>query len=274
MLHKEVIIDTDIGSDVDDAFALVFALKSKEIKIRAVLTNNSLVREKAKIVNAFDKNLKVFHGIEVDKGLITTTIRGEDKSLPLKENLDFFKNKKLTYISLGALSNLAFLIDKGIEFEEVYIMGGSLKYDYEGNKRKVKEWNLNCDLSSSLKVFSSNLKITLVPLDSTWNLKLKEEHITMLKNDPKRNSVLLYKHLEEMRKFLEERFGLKNKIPVLHDPFTVYVSFGKNFFVRKKLKLSLLQNGFLQESAFGKEMDVIIKSDNAFLNFFIRRLLE
>jgi len=33
---RRVILDTDIGSDVDDALALALALKSKEIKLEAV----------------------------------------------------------------------------------------------------------------------------------------------------------------------------------------------------------------------------------------------
>lgn len=47
----KVIIDTDIGTDVDDAFALVFGLMRPELDIRAIVTSRSEVKQRAAIVS-------------------------------------------------------------------------------------------------------------------------------------------------------------------------------------------------------------------------------
>jgi len=106
MKKNRIIIDTDIGSDIDDAYALVFALNSPEIEIKAILTNNSNVERKAQIARAFTEEIPIFKGIENDKGVLTTTIGDRNYSPPsVKDNLSFFKDRDLTYVSLGALSN-------------------------------------------------------------------------------------------------------------------------------------------------------------------------
>lgn len=49
MLRKQVVIDTDIGDYIDDAFALSFALNSPEIEIKAIFTNNRHEKIRAQI---------------------------------------------------------------------------------------------------------------------------------------------------------------------------------------------------------------------------------
>jgi len=50
---EKVIIDTDIGDDVDDAFALALAVKSPELEILGVTTTFGDTETRAKIVDRF-----------------------------------------------------------------------------------------------------------------------------------------------------------------------------------------------------------------------------
>jgi len=45
-----VIFDTDIGSDIDDTWALMFLLKSQELKPKLILTETGNTTYRAKIV--------------------------------------------------------------------------------------------------------------------------------------------------------------------------------------------------------------------------------
>lgn len=276
MARNKIIFDTDIGSDIDDAYALVFALNSPEIEIKAILTNNSNVEIKAQIARAFTEKIPIFKGIENDKGVLTTTIETKDYvPLSLEENLDFFKEEDLVYVSLGSLSNLAFFLRQGIKFKKVIIMGGSIKFDYKGREKKVKEWNLGCDVSATREVFNSNLDILLVPLDITWDFELNEENIKKIKENDKKTSLLLTKHLNEMREYLYKNFNIESKKPVLHDPLAVYASFDNKLFSFNKLKLDVDKEGFLNVDENGKDVRVINNLEKEdFINLFMERILK
>ncbi len=276
MEKNKIVFDTDIGSDIDDAYALVLALNSPEIEIKAILTNNSNVEVKAQIARAFTKRIPIFKGVEKDKGVLTTTIGDKEyKPHPLEKNLDFFKEDDLIYVSLGSLSNLAFFLKNGIKFKKVIIMGGSIRFDYKGRDKKVKEWNLGCDIDATREVFNSDLDILLVPLDITWNLELNEENIEKIKMSSKQTSILLTKHLNEMREYLFKKFNIASKKPVLHDPLAVYASFENKLFSSINLNLSIDKEGFLNIDENGKNIEVINKLEkDKFINLFIERILK
>lgn len=279
MVKTRIIFDTDIGSDIDDAYALVFALNSLEIEIKAILTNNSNVERRAQIAKEFigdTKKIPIFKGIENDKGVLTTTIGTKDyKPLLLEKNLDFFRDENLVYVSLGALSNLAFFLRNGIKFKKVVIMGGSLRLDYKGRNKKVREWNLSCDIDATREVFNSDSNILLVPLDVTWDLELKESDIEKIKKNDKKTSILLTKHLNEMREYLYKKFDIRSKRPVLHDPLAVYASFNNSLFSSDKLNLTIDRDGFLNIDKKGKSVEVINKLEKEkFINFFMERILK
>jgi inosine-uridine nucleoside N-ribohydrolase len=275
MEKVSIVIDTDIGSDIDDAYALVFALNSPEINIKSIITNNSNVEKKAKIARKFAKNIPIFKGIENDKGVLTTSI-GEKSFSPdyFWNHLELFREPNLVYVSLGGLSNLAYFLDKGFKFKEIIIMGGSIEKDYKGRNRKIAEWNLNCDLASTKKVLNSESKIILVTLDSTWNLELNKDKLKEIELNDSPTSYLLNKHLEEMQEFLHKKFGIKEKKPVLHDPLAIYASFGKDFLSSKKLILKIENDGLLSIDKKGKKIETIIKCDNKFLDFFMERIIK
>src|ERR1035438_8568259 len=50
---EKIIIDTDIGDDVDDAFALALAVKSPELQVLGVTTTFGNTEARAKIVDRF-----------------------------------------------------------------------------------------------------------------------------------------------------------------------------------------------------------------------------
>src|ERR1019366_3462148 len=50
---EKIIIDTDIGDDVDDAFALAVAVKSPELQVLGVMTTFGDTVARAKIVDRF-----------------------------------------------------------------------------------------------------------------------------------------------------------------------------------------------------------------------------
>ena len=281
-MKKRIILDTDIGGDIDDAYALALALNSKEIIIEAIITNDTHAMERAKLasilVNSVGHKIPIFEGLNVGKGrLIETKLIENDsfKPLKLKDHLPFFKklfNSEISYVSIGSLSNIAFFLDKIPYLEDkahFLIMGGSIGVDYNGKPSVVAEWNIRNNINASKKVFTSKLNITLVSLDSTWDLKLSKQDIERI-NTVKRpiNSILSHM-LTSLRAFLKKEF-----YPVLHDPLTISLVFNKSFVQFKTCKLIINSEGkIIEDQKFGKEVKVAINSDKrAFIDFFLERI--
>ena len=84
-----VIIDTDIGDDIDDAFALALALKSPELKVLGVTTTFGNTEMRARLLDRYlqavgRSDIPVFAGPDDedgqpdDAGGICTTRTGEE----------------------------------------------------------------------------------------------------------------------------------------------------------------------------------------------------
>ena len=71
---RPVIIDSDIGDDITDTTAIIFALKSPELDIKALLSNNNHEKQRAlildKLVELAGKEIPVFQGVEGANGAL------------------------------------------------------------------------------------------------------------------------------------------------------------------------------------------------------------
>ncbi|MEA2016489.1 MAG: nucleoside hydrolase, partial [Actinomycetota bacterium] len=149
---EKIIIDTDVGTYYDDAFAILFALQSKEVKVEAITTVYGDVELRARIAR---KLLKIMGrtDISVAKGvgtpikgntlmfgwegenILTPQDRDDPELKPSPEHaVDLIISKikenpgEITLITLGAVTNVATAIIKERDIVEkvkrLIIMGG------------------------------------------------------------------------------------------------------------------------------------------------------
>jgi len=85
------------------------------------------------------------------------------------------------------LDKIPYLEDKA----HFLIMGGSIGVDYNGKPSVVAEWNIRNNINASKKVFTSKLDITLVSLDSTWDLKLSPWLMFLAESRTKTDSTII-----------------------------------------------------------------------------------
>ncbi len=282
MLKKQVIIDTDIGDDIDDAYALAFALNSPELEIKAVLTNNGYEKERAqiahKLIELAGKKVPVFQGVKGGKGRLSQKDFIKDSRFQpkkLEKSIKFFRKlfkNKSYYISLGSLTNVRFLLEN-IPFmkdkTKFFIMGGTIGTDYNGKKRLMAEWNIVSDIISSQKVFDSGADITMVGLDCTWNLKLVTKNVMKIE----KSEILLNKALNKLRSYWRRHYTRRNL--VLHDPLTIAILIDTSLAKFQDYKIYVDGRGrTIQNLENGKNVTVAIKLDKQkFLRFFMQRLL-
>lgn len=244
---KKVILDTDIGDDIDDSFALLLLLESHKFNCLGVTTvfRNSLKRAKMakQLIRSLGYDIKVYRGIDdplkqnIDH-LISKEIKEKekydedgkyifpqyDKSMENEkvedENaVDFIIRMIHTYphevtlIPIGPLTNIASAIKKDPTIvpliKEIRLMGAGLNLNFV-------EWNIFCDPDAAKIVFSSNInKIVAVTINVTSLTSLTEEEVNSLKNNNSKAIKLVYEAM--MKWFKHYEFSS----PVMHDPLTV-----------------------------------------------------
>ena len=199
MDKRKVIIDCDPG--IDDALAIILALKSKEIEVVGITTVSGNVESLQGAKNAL-KVLKLLGRLDIPvylgeskpikRELVTAQdTHGEDglgetfleevSSEYIRENgVDFILNtlknhENVSIIALGPLTNLCRAIEKDSEsfhrVKEIVSMGGA--YKSHGNCSPVAEFNYWVDPHGArefLKKF--NGEFTMVGLDITREIVL------------------------------------------------------------------------------------------------------
>ncbi|WP_415339375.1 nucleoside hydrolase [Clostridium perfringens] len=199
MDKRKVIIDCDPG--IDDALAIILALKSKEIEIVGITTVSGNVEslqgaknalKVLKLLGRLDIPVYLGEGKPVKRELVTAQdTHGEDglgetfleevSSEYIRENgVDFILNtlkdqENVSIIALGPLTNLCRAIEKDSEtfhrVKEIVSMGGA--YKSHGNCSPVAEFNYWVDPHGArefLKKF--NGEFTMVGLDVTREIVL------------------------------------------------------------------------------------------------------
>lgn len=250
MIKEKVIIDTDIGDDIDDTLALILAVNSPEIDVIGVATvyKNTLFRAKIArhILNVLGKqeiDVAAGENYPLEKKLNPFFNQNMINDIPRqftnyvnKEEINFLdstefylrkmssSNGLVTIISMGPLTNIATLLTKHPKIKDkikrIIVMGGA----YYLNQ---KEYNIVSDAIAAKVVFESGIDILAVGLDVSSKCQLKKEDLEQIKNH---GSIISNKLYGMIIKFMNYR----NHIPYLHDPLAVAVAINQSLVTTQK----------------------------------------
>jgi purine nucleosidase len=192
---KPVIFDTDIGTDIDDAYALAALIQRPELELLGVTTVSSDAVARARLAA---KLLQVAGGkwvaVPVYAGISTATqymkqVEWADgftsPSLHNDGGVDFMRRQinarpgEITLIAVGELTNVAALLNSepgiGKKIRAIALMGGAVYRGYAPGSKPEPEWNIKSNAAAAQAVFSSGVPLLVAPLDSTADLKLTPE---------------------------------------------------------------------------------------------------
>jgi inosine-uridine nucleoside N-ribohydrolase len=259
-----IIIDTDIGSYIDDAYALALALASPELDIKAITTVGGQAEDRAWIVCRFlshggFKPIPVAFGrepqpkSEIDwqiqyrrhPAVIFNRAQKPEKMSAVELMHHVLKKQKLTIIALGPLTNVARLLqdhpDDKAMIERIVLMGGSINVGYNG-KRPETEWNIKSDIGAARTVFTSGLPLTVVPLDAT--LKVRLHH--MQRDRVFAAHTLLTFQVQALHELWDD--PLNDDPTILHDPVAVAASFDQRLLSMQEMHLEIDDQGMTKAS--------------------------
>ena len=240
-----VIIDTDPG--VDDALAILLALRSPELKVEAITPVAGNVPLDFTLPNAL-KLVEIAGRTDVPvaggarhplvRQLITAShVHGnnglagvefpEPKIKPVAEKAPEMIRKivnanpgEISIVAVGPLTNVALALrddpDLAGKLRSIVIMGGSLS---GGNVTPAAEFNLYVDPEAARVVFDAGVTLTMVGLDVTRKVLFTDERLKALEVAKNPSGIAAAKIMAATLEHLNR--GPHPMIEAMHDPLTV-----------------------------------------------------
>jgi len=283
---ERIIIDTDIGDDVDDAFAVALALRSPELQILGISTTFGDTELRAKLLDRLlgevgRQDIAVVAGKASQTNNPFTQRKyaegGRYTKASHPEAVDFILEQirrypgEITLVAIGPLGNIGGLIDKDPEtfrkLRRVVIMGGSIEkrygdLGYAPPRGPEAEWNIKNDVASAQKLFASGVPIFMMPLDST-QMKLDEvkRKILFQAGTPLTDALTLLYH----------EWG--QETPTLFDVMTIEFILDPAICPTKPMRITVDAAGFTRPGPGEPNAQICLDSDaDAFFRLYIRRV--
>ena len=187
-----VILDTDIGSDIDDAWALALILKSPELDLNMVLTDTANTTYRGAIAGKYleaadrtdipigigvyenegtgpqepwmgDYQLSDYHGLVHEDGIGALI------------NLIVTSPEPVTLICIGPAPNIRAALEREpriVENTRIVGMYGSLWIGYDGSNNISNENNVRLDPEACRQLFTTFPDVTITPLDTCGLVRL------------------------------------------------------------------------------------------------------
>ena len=289
---EKIIIDTDIGSDIDDAFAVGLALHSPEFQILGISSAWGDTHLRARLLSRLLKetgraDIPVAVGIvkhppgKVDTLSQAAYAEGGPAVQSYPNAVDFLLDQirrhpgEITLIAIGPETNLGAAIERDAvtfrKLKRIVLMGGSVYRGYsQFNYRKTRgpdpEWNILCDIQAAQKVFSSGIPLYVMPLDST-QIKLQElERAEIFKAGTPLTDALLVLYTQWSRG--------TTQTPTLFDAVVVAYASHPELCPTEPIRLRVDDQGYTRVESGAPNAQVCLRSSSdQFLEFFMPRIM-
>ncbi|HET7129463.1 MAG TPA: nucleoside hydrolase [Gaiellaceae bacterium] len=242
MTPTPIVLDCDPGHD--DAIAILLALASPEVELRAVTTvsgNQTLDKTTGNALRVLElagrADIPVYAGADapfVRQRDVAAHVHGESgldgPDLPQPSQraqaghaVEFLAGvyrgaEKPVLVATGPLTNVGLLFATHPEArpERIVLMGGSIG---EGNRTPAAEFNIWADPEAAERVFQEGLDTTMVGLDVTHRALIKDEHTERMRNAGRIGRVVA-ELMDFYARFHKRRYPDLDGSP-MHDPVCI-----------------------------------------------------
>jgi purine nucleosidase len=185
MKRKQLVIDTDVGTDVDDLFALAYALKNPSVQVNAISTVIGHTDIRAKIARKLERILRVDVPITAGQTGSEETIKKywtgiEEQALTQGEMLEEFNSAPFPHykpdtrlVCIGPLTNIAYQLINNPSIKKVknvYVMGSS-----------ETSHNFRVDLSAKHFIFAQPWRIYQITKEVSKQIAFSREELEQFK---------------------------------------------------------------------------------------------
>ena len=194
--YMKILLDTDIGGDIDDAVALAYLLKQPQCDLLGITTVSGESEKRAALASAICHSAGRTD-VPIHVGTSAPLLVPERQTHAYQSEaltgqwphqtfdkcntaIDFLRNTirthpgEITLLTIGPLTNIALLFaldpDIPVLLKGLVMMGGCFSA-----KHNDAEWNILCDPHAAAKVFAAPLDLTSVGFDVTSQCRLEAD---------------------------------------------------------------------------------------------------
>jgi purine nucleosidase len=288
---QKIILDSDIGDDIDDAFALALAETSPKLQLLGVTTAWGNTALRAQLTARFLRetghgDIPVYAGPATRASSAFTQAKwaeaGPKPANGWPDAVDFILDTirrypgQITLVSIAPFTNVGAVIERDPatfrKLKRVIIMGGSLRRGYGDlgylpDHGPEPEYNIMMDIPAAQKLFTSGVPLYVMPLDST-QLKLDEVLRGILFSQDTRVTDALVSLYEEWAA------STQNPTPTLFDAMAVAAAIDPSLCPTEPMHVEVDSKGFTRETSGPPNANVCLASDSdRFFHFYIPAVL-
>jgi len=287
-----VILDTDIGGDIDDTWALIMLLNSPELDLKLVATDtgNTVYRARvaARILETAGRtDVPVAIGIQQDEkeGGQAAWVKDYDLSKypgkvyrdGIQALIDTIRKspEPITLICIGPVPNIQAALEREprIAKRARFVgMHGSIRLGYGGKKKPDAEYNVRADAKACRRALSADWDVTITPLDTCGLVHLKGEKYARVRDS---RSPLARALIENYTIWCGKNPGrARRESSTLFDTVAVYLAFSEELLVMERLGIRVTDEGFTVIDEGAKKMDCATgwKNMSAFEDLLVERI--
>ncbi|HSW97822.1 MAG TPA: nucleoside hydrolase [Candidatus Saccharimonadales bacterium] len=269
-MPTKILLDTDIGTDIDDSVCLAYLLAQPECELLGITTATGESEKRAKMASVLckiaKKDIPIFPGVENPllikqrqthaKQAIRLKNWNHQKNFQKGKAIEFLKETihkhpgEITLLTIAPLTNIALLFSTYPEIpsmlKEIVMMGGLFKSRLpQAVTWDLTEWNIIIDPHAAAIVFNAPVKIRAVGLDVTTQVFMNSQEVKKRFQGPL---------LEPVKDFAGIWFEEKETM-LFHDPLAATTIFNKDIcqFEQTTIEVELMSEKLLGTTVLNKE---------------------
>ncbi|NOK60940.1 MAG: nucleoside hydrolase [Chloroflexi bacterium AL-W] len=289
-----VILDTDIGSDIDDTWALAMLLRSPELDVKLIVSSTGDTTYRAKIVC---KLLEVAGRTDIPVAI----------GIPEEEDEDTAKNQAVwvadydlnqypgklytngivaltdalqsateptTLMCIGPLTNIPPVLEQApyVASNTRFVgMHGSIAKNYNGQMGAIPEYNVRHDVKACQAVFAASWReMIITPLDTCGMVMLRDAKYQAIveSSDPLLKAVIENYHIWNG--------GPAKQSSILFDTVAIHLAYSRAFLRVGELGVRITDDGYTILEDEGRPTQIAIDWNDldGFENALVQRLTQ
>ena len=264
-----VILDTDIGDDIDDTWALAMLLGlPKKIDLKLIVTSTGNTPEKTRLTahileRAGRTDIPIATGVKTSAAAHNQLAwvgdwdiggySGEviDDGVAALTDAVNTSREPVTILAIGPQTNLAEALrrDPAIAGNaRVVAMAGSIHLGYRDSPEPANEYNIRADVEAAREVLAADWENTWTPLDTCGSLLLSGESYAAVSDS---SSLLSRIVIENYDAWANRADHPPDASSVLFDTVAAYLSFDERFLKVETVRIEIDDDGFTRRAPSG-----------------------
>lgn len=286
-----VILDTDIGGDIDDTWALAMLLQSPELDLKLVVTDTGDTAYRARIAARL---LEVAGRTDVPVGVGVPTEGHDQPQLPWVADypLDRYSGtvyqdgvqalidtimasaEPITLICIGPVPNIRVALQREprIASKCRFVgMHGSLRCHHDGGQGAIAEYNVVTDVPAAQATFTAPwMDMTITPLDTCGQVRLEGTRYRAVceSSNPLAKAVI-----ENYRIWLQGR-PEEGRSSILFDTVAIHLAYSTQYLKMETMGVRVTDEGYTVADPTARPVQCAVEWDDlgAYEDFLVSRV--